>query len=103
MITNLNLEVSRHTAENMESRHHQIELIALADFDGWSSKYGYPINKVELEVLNKMGCRLGKSKYENINITQIRSEFNFIMPILRELWKKYPREQQAFEPKWGLK
>ena len=100
MITNINLETSKYTAENMESRHHQIEVISL--LNGWNSKYGQPINKIELDVLNKMGCRLANHKNEDMHIVKINNQVNFIMPVLHELWKTFPIPTPTYAIKWSL-
>jgi hypothetical protein len=88
MITPINLDVSKYTAENMESRYLDSELLSL--INDWNSKYGHPISKIELDVLNKMECRLGAHKHEDLYIVKVTNQVNLIMPILQELWKKFP-------------
>ena len=95
MITSINKEVDEITCNSLESRNYQIELF------GVFSKYGCEISKVELDVLIKMGGRLRKRR-SSIGVTQPSGiPTILILPVLQNMWKKYPPATQIIETvKW---
>ena len=104
MITLLNKEVDAVLCDAIESRRHEFNI--MHTIFGESNKFtnpvhGEPIQKIERDVLVKMNGTIRPRSSNKFPINQVSGlPSTLILPILQEIWKDFPKENETFEIKW---